>query len=216
MERMSRPSASPARIGPQPASNAYNVRYRSPKKGYIHLSRAYRRVSIVVCSRGLRLRLARDWSQISPCSLKVMFEVLSRKVCMELMPSFSRFSAAFRSAIVRVRQTPNETKSRSSSACPGTSRQNCTYADSVGSHGSLFFRPFWKTRPCCHLRLIRDLPLRRGATISGSVAESGNVHLALFDGTDVPSNASALCLTRGSERNDLRPPAEIEQLSASS
>src|SRR6516165_4675791 len=29
MERMSRPSASPARIGPQPASNAYNVQYRS-------------------------------------------------------------------------------------------------------------------------------------------------------------------------------------------
>src|SRR6516225_4742806 len=194
-----------------------SARCRSPKKGYIHLSRAYRRLSIVVCSSGLRLRLARDWSQISPCSLKVMYEVLSRKVCMVLMPSSSSFSAAFRSAIVRVRQIPNETKSRSSSACPGTSRQNCTYADSVGSHGSFFLRPFWKTRPCCHLRLIRDLPLRRGATITGSVAESGNVHLALFDGTDLlPSNASALCLTRGPERNDVRLPAEIEYLSASS
>src|SRR5258708_40192807 len=85
-------------------------RYHSPKKGYIHLSRAYRRVSIVVCSSGLRLRLERDCSQISPCSLKVMLEVLSRNVCVELMPSSSNFSAAFRSAIVRVRQTPKETK----------------------------------------------------------------------------------------------------------
>src|SRR5260370_36370711 len=169
-----------------------SARYRSPKKGYIHLSRAYRRLSIVVCSRGLRLRLARDWSQISPCSLKVMFEVLSRKVCLELMPSSSSFSAAFRSAIVRVRQTPNETKSRWSSGCPGTSRQNCRYADSGGSHRSLFVRPFWKTRPCCHLRLIRDLPLLRCATFRGRVAESVNVHLALIAGTDVPSNTSAL------------------------
>jgi hypothetical protein len=66
--------------------------------------------SIVVCSSGLRLRLERDCSQISPWSLKVMLEVLSRKVCVELMPSSSRFSAAFRSAIVRVQQTPKETK----------------------------------------------------------------------------------------------------------
>src|SRR5260370_22718660 len=89
-----------------------SARYRSPKKGYIHLSRAYRRVSIVVCSSGLRLRLERDCSQISPCSLKVMLEGLSRNVCVELMPSSSSFSAAFRSAIVRVRHTPNDTKPR--------------------------------------------------------------------------------------------------------
>jgi hypothetical protein len=42
------------------------------------------------------------------------------------------------------------------------------------------------------MRLIRDLPLRRDATIIESVAESGNVHLALFDRTDVLSNASAV------------------------
>src|SRR5215469_11544534 len=38
----------------------------------------------------------------------------------------------------------------------------------------------------------------------------------LFDRTDVLSNASALCLTRGPEPTDVRLPAEIENLSASS
>src|SRR5258708_35804696 len=97
-----------------------SARYHSPKKGYIHLSRAYRRVSIVVCSSGLRLRLERDCSQISPCSLKEMLEALSRNVCVELMPSSSSFSAAFRLAIERVRQTPNGTKPRLGPSVPGT------------------------------------------------------------------------------------------------
>src|SRR5208283_3544531 len=85
-----------------------SARYRSPKKGYIHLSRAYRRVSIVVCSSGLRLRLERDCSQISPCSLKVMLEVLSRNVCVgagtrrELRNSLARLFSRLFCALCRL------------------------------------------------------------------------------------------------------------------
>jgi hypothetical protein len=53
-----------------------------------------KRVSRVVCSSGRFLRLAHSVSQISACSLKVMFVVASTNVCVELMPSCSSFSAA--------------------------------------------------------------------------------------------------------------------------
>src|SRR5215469_17422954 len=111
----------------------------SPKNGHIHLSRAYRRLSIVVCSRGLRLRLARDLSQISACCLKVMFEVDSMKVCAELVPNCSSFSAAARSAMVRVLQILKDAIACHGSAFPGTSSQYRTYAGSCGSQSSDFF-----------------------------------------------------------------------------
>jgi len=99
---------------------------------------------MVVCSNGLRFRDESDFNQHSPCSLKVMEEVASMKCCSLLMPSYSSFSAARRSAIVRVRQMPSATFSRLELGCPGTSRQNCTYDGTLGSHGPTYVCSFEK------------------------------------------------------------------------
>jgi len=68
----------------------------------------------------LRLRFTRDLSQISACCLKVMLEVDSMKVYGEFVLSCSSFSAAPRSAMVRVLQIPRDATACQGSACPGT------------------------------------------------------------------------------------------------
>ena len=85
----------------------------------------------------MRFRLVRDLSQTSACCLNVMLEVVSINACVELTPSFSSFSAAARSAMVRVRWIPIDRTFRTCLSCPGTSHQYSKYAGSLGNHPSV-------------------------------------------------------------------------------